>query len=443
MSLHWIAPAALVALAAAAGPVIVHLLRRQRAPRVPFPTIQFLSPTQAAAARLQRPSDLALLALRMAAVALAALAAAQPFLETPGRRAAWQDSVARALLVDSSPSALAAGPRIEEVVAAQRQDPSVVQEVRTADLAGGIRQAARSLQTGAAGEIEIVVVSDFQAGALSRADVADLPSHVGLRFVAVDGPARPTAFPGMRSPSADGPPLEQRIVLDGSRTRVELAASSRAGREPAILAKPDQEQAVRSLRRVVASAGAPELPADRALTVVFAGAELPAVERLRPGWMIQALIAARANENLQRLSASRTTEPDGNTVLPPAWTPVITSASSRPLLALGASRQDLVAWIAAAPGDFAAAAALRALLESIPRSGALAEHETERLGASQLAEWTRPPEPLPASGWKAAPPGDARWLWAAALFLLGVETIVRRERRAPEPLSEEEPARVA
>ena len=71
MSLHWIAPTALVALAAAAGPVIVHLLRRQRAPRVPFPTIQFLSPTQAAAARLQRPSDLALLALRMAAVALA------------------------------------------------------------------------------------------------------------------------------------------------------------------------------------------------------------------------------------------------------------------------------------------------------------------------------------------------------------------------------------
>ena len=86
------------------GPVVVHLLRRQRARRVLFPTLQFLVSTRAAAARLRTPSDLPLLALRVAIVAAAAIAAAQPFLVTGWRRAAWEQRVARALVIDTSES---------------------------------------------------------------------------------------------------------------------------------------------------------------------------------------------------------------------------------------------------------------------------------------------------------------------------------------------------
>ena len=84
MTLVWINVAALAGLLAVLGPVLVHLLRRQRARRVPFPTVQFLVSTRAAAARIGTPSDLPLLALRVAIVAAAAIGAAQPFLAPAG-----------------------------------------------------------------------------------------------------------------------------------------------------------------------------------------------------------------------------------------------------------------------------------------------------------------------------------------------------------------------
>src|SRR5262245_37638144 len=141
VSLDWINPAALVSLAVVAGPVLVHLLRRQRAPRVTFPTIRFLVSTRAAAARFRRPSDLLLLCLRVAIVAAAAVAAAQPVLVTGWRRAAWEQRVSRALVVDDTESLAAAGSRVGEAVAAARQGSRDVSEIRTSDLGDGLKQA--------------------------------------------------------------------------------------------------------------------------------------------------------------------------------------------------------------------------------------------------------------------------------------------------------------
>src|SRR5262245_44475825 len=138
VSLDWITPAALASLAVVAGPVLVHFLRRQRAPRVTFPTIQFLVPTRAAAARFRRPSDLLLLCLRVAIVAAAAVAAAQPVLVTGWRRAAWEQRVSRALVVDDTESLAATGSRLRDAVAAERQGTTHVSEIRATNLGDGL-----------------------------------------------------------------------------------------------------------------------------------------------------------------------------------------------------------------------------------------------------------------------------------------------------------------
>ena len=57
----WLNPAALIGLTLVTGPVIVHLLRRRRSRRVPFPSLRFLQPSHAAAVRLHTPADWPLL----------------------------------------------------------------------------------------------------------------------------------------------------------------------------------------------------------------------------------------------------------------------------------------------------------------------------------------------------------------------------------------------
>ena len=100
----WLAPGAFMALVLLAGPAIVHMLARRNARRVVFPATHFVRAAPAAAVRLRRPSDLGLLLLRLAIVAAAILAAAQPLVLTPWRQARWNARVARAVVVDTSRS---------------------------------------------------------------------------------------------------------------------------------------------------------------------------------------------------------------------------------------------------------------------------------------------------------------------------------------------------
>jgi hypothetical protein len=433
VSLDWINPAALAGLAVIAGPIVVHLLRRQRAPRVTFPTIQFLVSTDAAAARVRTPSDLLLLCLRVGIVAAAAIAAAQPVLVTGWRRAAWEQRVSRALVVDGSESLAAAGSRVRDAVAAERQGSTDVSEIRTTDLADGLKQAAAMLPGRGAGRTEIVVISDFQLGSLTAGDVKAVPDGIGLRFVAIDAPRPVGRFPGVRSFRATSSPIEQDITLDGPRTQVTMRASPTPAREVAILAPSEQSAAVASLRRIVASAGAPGLPADRGLTLTFPGAPLPGVEALRAGWMTRAFALTSADERLRAVAfAHQAALTQG---LPAPWIPVARDASGRPLVLVAAMKQDLIAYVSAGPADLISAAALRALLTAVAPAPSWEEREVERISASQLAAWTR--DAKPSGRWRLEPPGDARWFWGLALLLLAIEWIVRRSRSRVEVREEQ------
>jgi hypothetical protein len=77
-------PILLLLAAAAAVPLLLHLLQRHQGPRVVFPALRYLRRAEKESARRIRLRQLLLMLLRMAAVLLLALAAARPFLAAGG-----------------------------------------------------------------------------------------------------------------------------------------------------------------------------------------------------------------------------------------------------------------------------------------------------------------------------------------------------------------------
>lgn len=92
--------AALLGLAAAV-PLILHLLHRRQGRRVVFPALRYLRQAERENARRIRLRQLLLLALRIGAIVLLALAAARPFLRTAG---AEHRPSAVAIVLDNSAS---------------------------------------------------------------------------------------------------------------------------------------------------------------------------------------------------------------------------------------------------------------------------------------------------------------------------------------------------
>lgn len=205
----WLAPWALVGIAAVAVPVLVHWLARHQAMRVRFPTIQFLVQSSPVSVRRYRVKDLPLLAVRIGIVAAAALALAQPVWVRAGAPAARP---ARAIVLDTSASLQRTLPdgRVGAAVAQETAAavtgsaatdrgpggtgsssasgaPAVT--ISTERVSEGVAQAAAWLATQVAPR-ELVVISDFQVGALVQSDLETVPADADVRLlpVAVSGP---------------------------------------------------------------------------------------------------------------------------------------------------------------------------------------------------------------------------------------------------------------
>jgi hypothetical protein len=86
---------------AAAVPVLVHLVRRTRAVKMPFPSLMFLRRIEQKTIRKRRLRNLLLLALRCAALLLLALAFARPYF-TKNSAMASANQASRVILVDGS-----------------------------------------------------------------------------------------------------------------------------------------------------------------------------------------------------------------------------------------------------------------------------------------------------------------------------------------------------
>jgi hypothetical protein len=210
-------PLALLGLAAAAIPPLLHLLGRRRPPTVVFPAIQYLTATEREHSRRLKLRNLLLLLLRVAAIVLIVLAAARPVARVQAGTS--HPPTALAVVVDNSLSsgAVVAGQTVLTTLTARARDVLEHSEAgdqlwlvladgelrrvtRTTahgtldsltpwpvrlDLGTAVRAAARGVTESELGLSEVVVLSDLQASALSSG-----PPVEG-RVLILEAPSRP------------------------------------------------------------------------------------------------------------------------------------------------------------------------------------------------------------------------------------------------------------
>src|SRR5262249_46973179 len=154
--------------------------------------------------RMRWPSDLILLALRIAVIVASVLAVARPVLLTPSRLHAWNARIARAIVVDTSESMsrAAAGAPVAHAAAVEAADAessnaAYVRRVEDPDLRNGLRRALAWVTAAPPARREVVVISDFQQGSLGAEDIAAAPATVGFRFVRVGTPESTRTLAGL------------------------------------------------------------------------------------------------------------------------------------------------------------------------------------------------------------------------------------------------------
>lgn len=437
----WQFPAALWALPLAAVPLLIHLLRMHRAERQPFPSLRFVRSSQTASVRPQAPSDLWLMLLRMAAVALAVAAAAGPLLVTPGRVAGWNERTARAVIVDVSASMRDGPPGqtpaelADEAAGAEIAASTYSHRIDSADPGDALARARAWLDASPPSRREIVVISDFQRGTLTRSqpDVTAIPAAIGLRFVAVGQAAERREADGGLVLAAPGAARRQTIDLAPDTTAVTLAG-------PPIEAtgvRIDPPASGERLLRVAAAVGTPAGSSSQPIAIRFADSEGPrssGATRLAPGWMLDTAMRLQRDPDVIAAASATTAvdPPQGSSASRDTWLVLVRDGGGRPLVT-AASQEPALAIDVAAPGDvLLAAAVVRAVLAARQPPGRLAELEPARIDAAALASWGRQPAAVTAptltGGWRGGAETDARWCWLAILAALGVEQWLRTRR---------------
>jgi hypothetical protein len=454
----WLFPLGLAGALLALGPLAVHLLTRRRAKRIAFPSLRFVRTSRAAAVRLRAPTDPLLLAVRMAIVLLAALAGAQP-LVTWWRAAEWQARVARAIVIDTSPGMALAGSdgavlqvKADAIAAREAETAWRHTEIRAADLRQAVIAASHWLDAAPPAVRELVVISDFQAGVIDEAALAQVSRDAGVRLVPAGTlPSTRALPPGDARGWRDGRWTVATTLAEATTT----AAWTRAGPAGApadvrIVTRDAERDAAARMLTAVASLGSWTTPEPRPVDVVFPGGVSPeASASAATPWIARAIVRLREDPVLaaaatqtaavaagqkpgaaERNAAERALdEKDG--------VPIARDAQGR--LAVSASEgadHRLIVRVAAEPGSLLGAAAVRASLQARAGGAESSDAEPAAIPADTLARWNRPPGAVPAGAWRQVERTDARWFWAGALVLLAIETALRR--RADRSAAKEE-----
>lgn len=437
----WLNPWAWAGLVAIALPVLIHLLGRQPARRQRFPTLRFIGESRPLPTRRSRLHDLLLLGLRCAAIAAAVMALAQPQIRRAAQRPGDQ-SLARAIIIDRSASmrrqataggtALAVAERIATGLGDSAQTHvTLVAESPAAAIPGAAAWLARQ-----SGRGELVVVSDFQEGALDAATFAEVPGRFGIRLARV--PVAPADTLEVRSTLGDQELVARATVepLGRSSTVSWLPGNGakRATRGLVALAGSDEVAAADGASRAASSVPVP-LPLDttRAVAIVYPHAvERPAMRHAgvtpHVAWMVDLLARLRHDPLLAGAAADAAVVDSA----PPGAAVVLarTRAGQPAVLATEATLKGADRLVLLPLTDAKAltsAALIAALSQSLSLAPPAAEQNPQLIADSVLASWQRPPGPGAVGGRDDA---EARWCWGLALLLLGVEFLLRRPGRA-------------
>jgi aerotolerance regulator-like protein len=220
-------PLALLGLAAAAIPALLHLLQRRTPPELDFPPLRYLTEAERRSARRLKLRHLLLLLLRTALIVTVVLAAARPLVPAPGGGGGAHEPTALVVILDNSPSSgavnegrlvldrlrAAARTSLARTTAADRvwlilADGVVRGGSRDAllgsldsatpgwqrlDLVAAVERAARLVHAEPLPGREVHVLSDLQRTALAEGRAAAPP---GVRVLAL-APRRPAANRGI------------------------------------------------------------------------------------------------------------------------------------------------------------------------------------------------------------------------------------------------------
>ena len=391
----WLTPWAWLGLAMVAVPIAVHLIGRRRPRLLAFPTLRFLPETQLAIRPRWPIHDPWLLALRIAIVIAAVAALAGPLLPDVDRQSTAA-SVARAVIVDTSASMSrqTAGGRLAVADARERAgrlaaEASVSRVIETGRLPGGIDDALGWL-TLQRGLLEIVVISDFQSGAIDASDIARVPPEYGVRFERV--------------------PVTPRGRIDAGPIRVNETTFD-------VTVEPDSAATTVAWSRRDGGAGRLPLEID-ASAPAPGGGSWAAIERAAAAGGVPAGAPAR------RILV--TTRPSG---LPDVaiqdLTPELDDGDRGRVRVAMPTASAIVAVIDPATDALAAARIVRALAHAAVDRTPIAELEPAVVPESVTQSWAREPSASSAVGQDASE-SDARWVWVVVLILIGAETLVRR-----------------
>jgi hypothetical protein len=219
----FLAPALLAAAVAVAVPIWLHLTRRPPDRRQPFPSVAFLDAVSIASTRRRALRDPLLLALRVLAILLLVTAFARPYLPATLAGGAAPGGVRELVLLLDRSYSMAGGDRMEEARAAAR---GVFAELREGDrltlvafdegaralgpatrapdelraaldsvtpgeggtsYAAALRLAESILGASPGPRREVVIVSDFAAGAPAADPPVPLPAGTVVRAIPVGG----------------------------------------------------------------------------------------------------------------------------------------------------------------------------------------------------------------------------------------------------------------
>ena len=413
--MSWQNPWAWLGLLTLALPVLIHLLGRGHARVLPFPSLRFLERSRLLPTRRTRLHDIPLLLVRLAILLAAVAALGQPLFRSSDRARAVAQTLARAIIVDTSFSMRdsARSARAEATRLAGESQTSLV--VATAEPSREITGAVAWLER-QPGRREIAVVSDFQAGTLDSADLAAVPRDIGLRLTRIASTKAPLEIPSSSHVAA--------ATLAADRTDATWIGRSTAPHDDglALLTSGADKPRADAARQAAASL-AVRLPLDtsRSIAIVYPGHARPAAEPIDSAWMTNVVAALRSDSLL--IAATRATRASGDA----SGLIVARDAESRPIITATRAAGQLVLSAAVDPGSIASAALIAAVQRARSLAPPLAELDPSTIADQTLEAWQR----QPSTSDRAQPSGDSdgRWFWIAALLLLALETWMRRARR--------------
>ena len=277
MSIAWTTPAALLGVALIALPIAIHLLVRQHARTLAFPSLRFLRETQLAAFRRRRIEDALLLTCRAALIALAAVALAGPIVQTAARTAGSAGRTSRAVVaLDGAGDNLAATIREGAFAWAAFRRPEVADA-----LADAIRWLARQPPSSR----EIVVAGTLRRGSIAESDLALIPQGVGVRFQnAPGGMSDDMMWPVLARRDGALVRIERAVHFDVDATRVaDGPAVAVAGDLVSIVAREADASLAEAALRATLDAGVSWSDFDRHTQIVWEGADVAAIDRAGPG----------------------------------------------------------------------------------------------------------------------------------------------------------------